>query len=304
MGEFRLISDVNNVRVDKYISENLDRYSRSFVQKLMDDGNVMVNNNFVKSNYKLKLGDVVDIEVPEPKKLDVLPQDIDIDIVYEDDDIIIVNKPKDMVVHPAVGNYDGTLVNALLAHCAGKLSDINGVIRPGIVHRIDKDTTGILVVAKNNNAHEKLSELFRVHDIQRTYIAIVEGVITNDFGKIDAPIGRHPNDRKKMAINFKNGRNAITHFKVLERFSNATLIEVTLETGRTHQIRVHMSSIGYPIMGDSVYGRANKKYNLKGQVLHAKTLGFVHPKTGEYVEFDGGIPEYFANLIENLRQRH
>ena len=223
MGKFRLISGVNNARVDKYISENLNGYSRSFAQNLINDGNVTVNGNIVKSNYKLKLDDVIDVDVPEPKKLDVLPQDIDIDVVYEDDDIIIVNKPKDMVVHPAVGNYEGTLVNALLAHCDGKLSDINGVIRPGIVHRIDKDTTGILVVAKNNKAHEKLSELFRVHDIKRTYIAIVEGVISKDFGKIDAPIGRHPNDRKKMAINFKNGRNAVTHFKVLERFSNTVL---------------------------------------------------------------------------------
>ena len=302
MENFKLISDVSDIRIDLYISKQLTQYSRSFVQKLIDDKHVTVNGKNVKTNYKLKLNDVIEITVPEPKKLDVIPQDIDIDVVYEDDDIIIVNKQKNMVVHPAVGNYDGTLVNALLSYCDGKLSDINGVIRPGIVHRIDKDTTGILVVAKNNNAHEKLSDLFKVHDIKRKYVAIVDGVLKRDAGVIDAPIGRHPNDRKKMAINIKNGRNAVTHFKVLERFKNQTLVELTLETGRTHQIRVHMASIGHPVMGDLVYGKNNKKYNLEGQVLHAKILGFVHPRTGEYVEFEGELPDYFKELIEKLRQ--
>ena len=302
MENFKLISDASDIRIDLYISKQLTQYSRSFVQKLIDDKHVTVNGKNVKTNYKLKLNDVIEITVPEPKKLDVIPQDIDIDVVYEDDDIIIVNKQKNMVVHPAVGNYDGTLVNALLSYCDGKLSDINGVIRPGIVHRIDKDTTGILVVAKNNNAHEKLSDLFKVHDIKRKYVAIVDGVLKRDAGVIDAPIGRHPNDRKKMAINIKNGRNAVTHFKVLERFKNQTLVELTLETGRTHQIRVHMASIGHPVMGDLVYGKNNKKYNLEGQVLHAKILGFVHPRTGEYVEFEGELPDYFKELIEKLRQ--
>ena len=302
MENFKLISDISNIRIDLYISKELTQYSRNFVQKLINDNNVTVNGKMVKTNYKLKLNDEIEINVPEPKKLDVIPQDIDIDVVYEDDDIIIVNKQKNMVVHPAVGNYDGTLVNALLSYCDGKLSDINGVIRPGIVHRIDKDTTGILVVAKNNKTHEKLSELFKVHDIKRKYIAIVEGVLKRDCGVIDAPIGRHPNDRKKMAINVKNGRNAITHFKVLERFKNQTLVELTLETGRTHQIRVHMASVGYPVMGDLVYGKKNKNYDLEGQVLHAKLLGFVHPTTGKYVEFEGNLPAYFKELIEKLRQ--
>ncbi|MBP5426856.1 MAG: RluA family pseudouridine synthase [Clostridiales bacterium] len=301
MEKVRIISDTDGKRLDKYISDKLDKYSRNFVSKLIDDGLVTVDGIIRKSNYKIKLNDSVEVCIPEPEHLDVLPEDIPLDVVYEDDDIIVVNKPKGMVVHPAAGNREGTLVNALLKHCEGKLSDINGVIRPGIVHRIDKDTTGLLVVAKNNVAHEFLSELFSRHDIIRKYVAVVEGVINREAGKIDAPIGRHPNDRKKMTINAKNGRRAVTHFKVLERFKNATLIEITLETGRTHQIRVHMSSIGYPVMGDSVYGRKNK-YNLIGQTLHAKTLGFLHPSTKEYIEFDSELPEYFKKLLEKLRE--
>lgn len=302
MCKFDFISEVDGIRIDKYISEKFKDYSRNFIQKLIDGCSIKVNGDIVKASYKVKLDDMIEINIPEPEKLDVVPQNIDIEIVYEDSDIIVVNKPKNMVVHPAPGNRDGTLVNALLAHCEGNLSNINGIIRPGIVHRIDKDTTGILVVAKNNYAHEKLSELFLTHNIKRKYIAIVCGVIKNDTGKIDARIGRHPNDRKKMAINLKNGRNAVTHFKVIERFKNATLIEVTLETGRTHQIRVHMSSIGFPIMGDLVYGRKDDKYGLDSQVLHAKMLGFIHPRTGEYVEFDSNLPEYFDKLIKKLRE--
>lgn len=301
MEEIRMISDTDRVRLDKYIVNKLNNYSRSFVKQLIEDGGVLVNDVVCKSNYKVKLGDVLVVTIPDSCELDVVPQDIDIDVVYEDNDIIVVNKSKGMVVHPAVGNYNDTLVNALLWHCGNRLSDINGVIRPGIVHRIDKDTTGLLVVAKNNVAHERLCELFARHDITRKYVAIVDGVIDRDAGRISAPIGRHPNDRKKMVINVKNGRDAVTHFKVIERFKNATLIEVTLETGRTHQIRVHMSSIGYPIMGDVVYGRKNNRYRLEGQTLHAKTLGFVHPTSGEYVEFDSNLPEYFANLIGMLR---
>lgn len=302
MDEIRIISDADGVRLDKYIVDKLNNYSRNFVKQLIEDKKVLVNEIIRKSNYKVKVGDVLVVMIPKPRELDVVPQDIDIDVVYEDNDIVVVNKRKGMVVHPAAGNYDGTLVNALLWHCDGKLSDINGVIRPGIVHRIDKDTTGLLVVAKNNVAHERLCELFARHDITRKYVAVVDGVIDRDAGKIDAPIGRHVNDRKKMAINMKNGRNAVTHFRVKERFRDATLIEITLETGRTHQIRVHMSSIGYPVMGDVVYGRKNNKYNLTGQALHAKTLGFVHPMSGEYMEFDSELPEYFVDLVDILRQ--
>jgi len=301
MSKISFISDVDGIRVDKYISEKLEDYSRSFIKKLIDDYKVRVNGNIVKTNFKVRLNDVIEIDIYNPKKLEIVPQNIKIDVIYEDDDIIVVNKPKNMVVHPAPGNDAGTLVNALLAHCNGKLSDLGGDMRQGIVHRIDKDTTGVLVIAKNNDAHYKLSKLFCAHDINRKYIAIVYGVIKNDRGTIDAPIGRHPIDRKRMAINLKNGKNAVTHFKVLERFLDSTLIEVTLETGRTHQIRVHMSSIGFPIVGDLIYGRKKDKYGLDSQVLHAKMLGLVHPRTGEYVEFDSKLPEYFDNLIKKLR---
>jgi 23S rRNA pseudouridine1911/1915/1917 synthase len=242
--EIKLISDVDGARLDSWLADKIGRFSRSYIQKLIREGNVSVNGKDSKANYKLKLNDEISVLVPEPETLDVTPEDIELDIMYEDDDIIIVNKPKGMVVHPAAGNYSGTLVNALMAHCKGNLSDINGVIRPGIVHRLDKDTSGILMVAKNNAAHEKLSQKLKKHDIKRVYHAVVEGVIQEESGKIDAPIGRHPVDRKKMSVNTKNGRNAVTYFKVLERFDGYTYVEVTLETGRTHQIRVHMSYIG------------------------------------------------------------
>lgn len=288
-------------RLDTYLAEAFEDMSRSYIKKIIDDNGVFVNDKAVKANYRLKEGDRIEINVPDPRKLDVEPENIDLDILYEDKDIIVVNKPKGMVVHPAAGNYSGTLVNALLAHCQGGLSDINGVIRPGIVHRIDKDTTGILVVAKNNASHEGLSKKLKVHDIKRVYTAICEGVIKEDEGTVDAPIGRHPVERKKMAVNTKNGRNAITHFKVIERLKNATLIEARLETGRTHQIRVHMSYIGHPLLGDEVYGRKNQKFKLQGQALHATVLGFEHPVTGEYMEFSSELPEYFQELIKKLR---
>jgi 23S rRNA pseudouridine1911/1915/1917 synthase len=233
--------------------------------------------------------------------LDIKAENIGLDILYEDEDIIVINKPRGMVVHPAAGNYTGTLVNALLKHCSGSLSDINGVIRPGIVHRIDKDTSGILVVAKNNNSHGKLSDRLKEHDIRRVYIAVAEGIIPEESGKIDAPVGRHPVDRKKMAVNVKNGRRAVTHFKVLERFKETTLLELKLETGRTHQIRVHMSYIGHPLVGDTVYGRKKQKYNFEGQALHARLLGFVHPSTDKYMEFEAEPPQVFKALIESLR---
>jgi len=301
MEEIRLVCDEGPVRIDAWISSKLEDYSRSYIQKLIDDELVTVNGKRVKSNYKLKKKDEVLVSVPEPEKLDVAAEKIDIEVLYEDEDIIVVNKPKGMVVHPAAGNYSGTLVNALMEYCGDELSDINGIIRPGIVHRIDKDTSGVLVVAKNNKAHEKLSAMLKEHDINRVYNAVVEGVIREEQGKIDAPIGRHPVDRKKMAVNIKTGRRAVTHFKVLERFKDSTYIELRLETGRTHQIRVHMSYIGFPIAGDEVYGRKKQRHDIKGQALHARILGFRHPAKDGYVEFEAPLPDYFIHLLETLR---
>lgn len=303
MEEIKLISVQKNERLDAWLSGKLEKYSRTYVKKLIDDARVLVNGKAVKSNYKLKENDTVAISIPDPEVLDVKAENIDLNVVYEDDDLVVIDKPKGMVVHPAAGNYSGTLVNALMDYCGESLSDINGVIRPGIVHRIDKDTSGLLVVAKNNNAHEKLSAMLKEHDITRIYVAVVEGIIREEGGKIDAPIGRHPVDRKKMAVNTKVGRRAVTHFKVLERFKDATYVELRLETGRTHQIRVHMAYIGFPILGDEVYGRKKQRFDLQGQALHARTLGFIHPSRQEYVEFDTGIPEYFVKLLEELRQQ-
>jgi len=300
--QFTITADEADKRLDVWTTGKLGHYSRSYIEKLIGEGSVTVNGSTVKAGYKLKNGDVVKACIPEPKSLDVKAESIKLDILYEDKDIIVVNKPRGMVVHPAAGNYTGTLVNALLEHCSGSLSDINGVIRPGIVHRIDKDTSGILVVAKNNEAHGILSEKLKEHDIQRIYIAVAEGIIAENSGKIDAPIGRHPAERKKMAVNVKNGRRAVTHFKVLERFKSATLVELKLETGRTHQIRVHMAYIGHPLVGDTVYGRKKQKYDFDGQALHAKLLGFVHPGLGEYVEFEAEPPAEFSGLVNSLRQ--
>jgi len=298
MEEIKLIADTMNIRIDSWISEKLPEHSRTYIKKLIDNEAVFVNGKTVKSNYKLKINDEVTIIVPDPVKLDVEAEKIDMDIVYEDKDILVINKQKGMVVHPAVGNYSGTLVNGLMDYCGDELSDINGVIRPGIVHRIDKDTSGLLVVAKNNIAHEKLTDMLKAHDIKRVYYAVVDGVIREESGKIDAPIGRHNVNRKKMAVNTRNGRRAVTYFKVMERFKDATLVEVRLETGRTHQIRVHMSYIGFPIMGDEVYGRRNKRINTDGQVLHAKILEFVHPVSGENMRFEVDLPDYFKEVLE------
>jgi len=298
MEEIKLIADTKDLRIDSWISEKLPEHSRTYIKKLIDNEAVLVNGKKVKSNYKLKLNDEVLIHVPDPVKLDVEAEKIDMDIVYEDKDILVINKPKGMVVHPAAGNYSGTLVNGLMDYCGDELSDINGVIRPGIVHRIDKDTSGLLVVAKNNVAHEKLTDMLKAHEIRRVYYAVVDGVISEESGKIDAPIGRHPVDRKKMAVNTRNGRRAVTYFKVMERFKDATLVEVRLETGRTHQIRVHMSYIGYPVMGDEVYGRRSRKIDTKGQVLHAKILEFVHPVSGENMRFELDFPDYFTDVLK------
>lgn len=302
MKQIKLESEIDGVRIDSWLSGELVDYSRSYIQKLCLDGSILVNNLQVKSNHKLKTGDQIILNIPDAEILDVVAEDIPLDIIYEDEHIIVINKPKGMVVHPAAGNHRGTLVNALMKHCGDSLSDINGVIRPGIVHRIDKDTSGLLVVAKSNQAHEILSNKLKTHDIQREYIALVEGIIYENLGRIDAPIGRHPVDRKKMSVNIKNGREAITHFTVLERFHTATYLELKLETGRTHQIRVHLSYIDHPIIGDEVYGRKKQRFDIQGQALHALRLKFEHPITGKLMHFETEVPEYFQNLLKELRE--
>lgn len=290
-------------RVDKVLSEYFSDYSRSFIRKLFDDDLILVNGKKSKPGYNIKSGDVLDISVPDPVDIQIVPENIPLDIIYEDDDVILVNKPKGMVVHPAPGHYSGTLVNGLMYHFGDSLSGINGEIRPGIVHRIDMDTTGVLVVCKNDNAHRALSEQLHEHSITRKYYAIVHGNIAVDDGTVDAPIGRSPKDRKKMAVNTKNGRRAVTHYHVLERFGGKyTYIECQLETGRTHQIRVHMSSLGHPIVGDEVYGPKKCPFKLQGQTLHAGVLGFIHPSTGKYVEFTADLPDYLKKLISILRE--
>ncbi len=289
-------------RIDKYLVSECPEYSRSYIQKLLENGNVLVNNKVIKSNYKVRANDLVVLSIDDPEELDIEPENISLNIIYEDDDIIIVDKPKGMVVHPAPGHYSGTLVNALMYHCRDNLSSINGVLRPGIVHRIDMDTTGLLVVCKNDIAHRSLAEQLKVHSITRKYNAIVYHNILEDEGTIDKPIGRHPIDRKKMSVDTKTGREAITHYKVLDRLnSKYNYIECQLETGRTHQIRVHMSSINHALLGDNVYGPKSSDFRqLQGQVLHARVLGFVHPRTNEYVEFESPLPQYFVELLEKL----
>lgn len=288
----------NGLRADKALSIIFENLSRNFIQNLFENNNVLINGKNSKGKTKLVSGDKVKIDIPEPEELSVQGENIPLDIIYEDKDVIIVNKPKDMVVHPAPGNYSGTLVNALLYHCTD-LSGINGVIRPGIVHRIDKDTSGILVIAKNDLAHNDLAAQFKEHSIKREYFALVEGRIKNDEGTIDAPIGRHSNNRLKFAVS-DGGKRAITHYKVLEVFNSCTLVKCTLETGRTHQIRVHMAFIGHPLVGDTVYGLKKQKLTNSGQVLHAKTLGFIHPSTKEYVEFNSSLPKEYKKILRKL----
>jgi 23S rRNA pseudouridine1911/1915/1917 synthase len=287
-------------RIDCIVSDLNPDISRTYIQKLIADKYILVNGKTVKSNYKATINDNILVKIPEPVELEVLPEDIPLDILYEDSDIIVINKPKQMVVHPAHGHYTGTLVNALLYHCKGELSGINGVMRPGIVHRIDMDTTGVLVACKNDYAHNKLAQQLKEHSITRRYEAIVHNVIKEDYGTVNAKIGRHPNNRLKMEANVNNGKEAITHYRVLERYKHFTYIECSLETGRTHQIRVHMSSIGYPLLGDSVYGPSHCPYKLVGQTLHAKVLGFIHPRTEKYMEFEAPNPEYFKHLLNIL----
>ena len=299
--EFLVEEDEEGDRLDVYLADQFVDMSRSYIQKIIKDKKVTVNGKIEKAKYLVKEEDKIVIEIPKPKVLEVVPQDIPIEIVYEDDDIIIVNKPQGMVVHPAPGNYEGTLVNAILYHCKGNLSSINGVIRPGIVHRIDKDTSGILMIAKNNNAHNCLAEQLKDHSITREYEFICHGVFKEDNVTVDRPIGRNPKDRLKMAI-VPNGKRAVTHFEVIERFNGYTHVRARLETGRTHQIRVHAMSINHPLVGDPVYGPKNSKIKLNGQALHAKKLGFIHPTTKEYVEFDSELPDYFQKLLEKLRK--
>ncbi len=295
------IQENQQMRLDKYLAEQFPEQTRSYLQKLIKDGEVLVNGRAVKTGYQLSKGDEVSVNIPEPKELDVEPQKMDLDIVYEDEDVILINKPKGMVVHPAPGHTTDTLVNGLLYYCKDNLSGINGVARPGIVHRIDRNTTGILIVCKNDMAHNSIAAQLKEHSINRRYRALVHGNLKEDKGTVEGPIGRHPVDRKKMAINERNGKPAVTHYTVLERFGNYTLIECVLETGRTHQIRVHMTSIGHPLVGDEVYGPAKSPFKLQGQCLHAMVFGFVHPRTGEYMEFSAELPEYFEELLRKLR---
>ncbi len=302
MEEINFIYENNDsVRIDKYIAENVEEITRNAVINLIEKGNVTVNGKTVSKSYKLKLGDKILVLIPEPENMKAEPENIPLDIVYEDNDLLVVNKPKGMVVHPAPGNYSGTLVNALLYHCGDSLSGINGVIRPGIVHRIDKDTSGLLIVAKNDNAHNFLAKQIAEHSFKREYEAICIGVIKDDSGTINKPIGRHPVKRKQMAVTATNSKNAVTHYEVIKRFNNNTYLKLRLETGRTHQIRVHLASIGKPVLNDPVYSNYKSVPDFCGQCLHARTIGFVHPN-GKYLEFKSDLPDYFKNYLEKLER--
>jgi 23S rRNA pseudouridine1911/1915/1917 synthase len=299
MYNFKVTDECQGERLDRWLAEQEIELTRSAIQKLISEGEIKVNDKLVPKNYVLKKNDDVSVNIPEPKELDVKAQDLPIEIVYQDEDLLVVNKPKGMVVHPAAGNYEGTLVNALLHHCKGQLSGINGIARPGIVHRIDKNTSGLLIVAKNDKAHLKLAEQIKAHTFTREYEAVVCGRMKNESGTINAPIGRHPVDRKKMCVTDKNSKNAVTHYFVIENFEAYSHLRLKLETGRTHQIRVHMAYIGHPVLGDDVYGKPFK--GIEGQCLHAKKIGFVHPTTGKYLEFDSELPLYFKNILQKLK---
>ena len=294
--------DCGGSRLDRILSDVLCDYSRSFVQNLFSAGFVRCNGKEVTKSFKPKSGDVIEFTVPEPKEISLEPENIPLDIVYEDSDLLVVNKPRGMVVHPAPGNYDSTLVNALLWHCKGNLSGINGVIRPGIVHRIDKDTSGLLLVAKNDNAHISLSQQISVHSLDREYRAVIHGHLKEQEGTVDAPIGRSPNDRKKMCVINQNSKNAVTHYKVLEEYKDFSFVALKLETGRTHQIRVHMAYLGHPVAGDPVYGPKNGVTSLNGQCLHAGIIGFVHPSTGEHIKLEAPLPDYFTGFIGRIKR--
>lgn len=300
---FEVMPEQEGERLDKYLSIIYPDVSRSFFQKLIKDNNIKVNDGVQKANYRIKMDDIVEVTIPDAVETAIVPEDIPLDILYEDDDVLIVNKPKNMVVHPSAGHYTGTLVNAIMYHCKDSLSGINGEIRPGIVHRIDMNTTGSLIVCKNDDSHVNIAQQIKEHSVNRIYEGIVCGIVKEKEGVIDAPIGRNPNDRKKMAVNEKNGKNAVTHYKVIAYLGDKyTYMQFKLETGRTHQIRVHMASIGHPLLGDELYGPAKCPVkNLKGQTLHAKTIGFIHPSTNEYVEYEAPLPDYFINLLKKLK---
>ena len=299
MEELHFNADITGERIDKFLDGRIESLSRSYIQKLIKEKKILVNQLPVKANYKLTPGDTIILQIPDPEPLDIQPENIPLDILYEDDDILVVNKPKGMVVHPANGNPDGTLVNAIMAICKDSLSGIGGEIRPGIVHRLDKDTSGLLIVAKNDKAHVNMSEQIKNHEVKKTYIALVRGVVKENQATIDMPIGRSNSDRKKMAVT-KTGKNAVTHIKVLKRYDKYTLLEVNIETGRTHQIRVHLSYIGYPIIGDCVYSNGKNEFGVVGQCLHAKCLEFKHPITGKSMKLEAELPEYFLEILKKL----
>ena len=294
--------ELDGERLDKAISIIMDDMTRSSVQRLIEQGCVTKNGIALNKSYKVCAGDDIDVVVPQPVALEVKAENIPLEIMYEDNDLLVVNKPKGMVVHPAAGNHEGTLVNALLAHCGSSLSGINGVIRPGIVHRIDKDTSGLLIVAKNDFAHQKLAAQIKAHSFTRMYVTVVYGNLKNDDGTVNAPIGRHPVDRKRMAVTEKNSRNAVTHYHVIERYSGFTHVQLKLETGRTHQIRVHMAYLGHPVAGDAVYGPKKVITALHGQCLHARVIGFVHPRDGRYMEITSELPVYFTDYLNQLKR--
>lgn len=295
-----IVSDKENERIDVYISGLIEDMSRSSIQKLISEGNVTVNSKQIKSNYKVKLNDVINVIIPEPEVLDIAAEDIPLEIVYEDDDLAVINKAQGMVVHPAPGHYSGTLVNGLMYHLKN-LSSINGVLRPGIVHRLDMNTSGLMLVAKNDKSHNFIAKCLKEHSINRIYYALVEGNVKEDSGTIDAPLGRSEKDRKKYTVTYKNSKNAVTNFWVVERYGIYTLVKCKLETGRTHQIRVHMKHIGHPVVGDDVYGSKKDKFGLTGQLLHSKSVGFIHPTTGEYMEFDSNLPDYFVKVLNKVK---
>ena len=300
MTTHELVCGETGVRLDKYLAAADIGISRSMAVTLIENGQVTVNGNSCGKKQKLAVGDRVEVTIPEPVPYEAKAENIPLDIVYEDSDLLVVNKPKGMVVHPAAGNYEGTLVNALLYHCGDSLSGINGVLRPGIVHRIDKDTSGLLIVAKNDMSHQHLATQIKAHSFTRAYEAVVFGTLKDDAGTVDAPIGRHPVDRKKMCVTSKNSKNAVTHYRVLHRYKGYTHVECVLETGRTHQIRVHMAYLGHPVAGDPVYGIKNEKVSFTGQCLHARKIGFVHPSTGQYMEFSSDLPPYFRDFLHKL----
>ena len=299
---YEVLNEQEGERLDKFLSIIYPDFSRAFFQKLIKNNQVAVNDKVQKASYCVKIDDIVTVEIPDVVETTIEPENILLDILYEDDDLLVVNKPKGMVVHPSAGHYSGTLVNAIMYHCKDSLSGINGEIRPGIVHRIDMDTTGSLIVCKNDEAHINIAQQIKEHSVNRIYVGIVCGNVKEDSGTVEGAIGRHPIERKKMAINEKNGKPAITHYKVLERFGNYTYMQFKLETGRTHQIRVHMASIGHPLLGDALYSSGRSPFkHLQGQCLHAQTIGFVHPRTGKYMEYSAPLPEYFEKLLYLLK---